>query len=413
MRLLNRGVAAAFLISLVAPVVFAQGTPPERLLRMSEYGLPSSDLDVHIALSENDDLAFYATPRSGSLRVVIAGAARTGLRTLPPPPPGFSGVGASAGNGFTGVFERGSGAGESQFRSVNSSDGSIITIFGNNFVPNGRFVATPRFSDSSAPDVTSIVRTLENGAASTGLYRSAASGGNIITIVGRLEDRGISDPRDYDCDGQTDLDARTLIRATGTYSDGTTAPSMFLASNVDGTIITIRGQDFGLSAFRAVQGASLGRDANGDVLAVGTVIDGGGAAALVTTRVSATTNLVDFSVLPLPAISADRLYRPGLSHWGNATFAATLADGSTDEIFVTNAERTSFRPLIGVGDALDGSSISRLVFDPQGFASDGDLAFYAELADGTAGLYLISTVPAPASGLVFAGCILGLRRRRS
>jgi len=412
MRPLNHGFAAAFLISLVAPVVFAQGTPPERLFRMSEYGLPSSDLDVHIALSETEDLAFYATPRSGSLSVIIAGTARAGLRTVPPPSPGFSGVGVSAGNGVTGLFERNAAAGESQFRSVNSSDGSIITIFGSNFGPNGRFVATPRFSDGSSPDVTSIVRTFENGAASTGLYRSSASSGNIITIVGRLEDRGISEPRDFDCDGQTDIDARTLIRATGNYSDGSTAPSMFLASNTGGTILTIRGENFGPSAFRAVQGVSLGRNANGDVLAVGTVIDGSGAAALVTTRVSATTNLVDFSVLPLPAISADRLYRPGHNHWGNAAFAASLPDGSTDEIFVTNADRTSFQSLIGVGDALDGSLVSRLVFDPQGFSDAGDLAFYAELADGSAGLYQISNIPAPATALVFAGPLLMARRRR-
>lgn len=86
-----------------------------------------------------------------------------------------------------------------------------------------------------------------------------------------------------------------------------------------------------------------------------------------------------------------------LNNLGKIAFSATLDSGLTG-IF-TGADPI-FDKVIQTGDALDGSTISRIAFGNSALNDLGQVAFYAELADGRRGVY-VATIP-EASSLVLA-----------
>lgn len=91
------------------------------------------------------------------------------------------------------------------------------------------------------------------------------------------------------------------------------------------------------------------------------------------------------------------------------------ADGGVDGIF-TGPDPFAER-LIGLGDALDGSTITHLRFGRFATNDAGQIAFTATLADGRQGVYLYTTsmlLPEPAGPLacLAAMLVVGRRRRR-
>lgn len=96
---------------------------------------------------------------------------------------------------------------------------------------------------------------------------------------------------------------------------------------------------------------------------------------------------------------------------GLFAFTATLESGASG-IFVDHLGYGADE-LIGIGDALFGSTVVDLTLGLEGLNDSRDVAFGYELADGRSGIAL-AQIPGAGTGLVFAGagCGLGLRRRR-
>jgi hypothetical protein len=71
-------------------------------------------------------------------------------------------------------------------------------------------------------------------------------------------------------------------------------------------------------------------------------------------------------------------------------------------------------PIIAVGDALDGSTVTDLGFDHNGLSDSNQVAFYATLADGRSGIF-VTTVPEPrgdAAALALVAMGIGRLMRR-
>ena len=86
-------------------------------------------------------------------------------------------------------------------------------------------------------------------------------------------------------------------------------------------------------------------------------------------------------------------------------FTARLAAGDVDGIFVGPNPATD--TVIKEGDALDGSVVTFLRTGQRALNDAGQIAFYAELANGRRGIYVFTPVPEPGLVLAAAG-LLGL-----
>jgi hypothetical protein len=74
--------------------------------------------------------------------------------------------------------------------------------------------------------------------------------------------------------------------------------------------------------------------------------------------------------------------------------------------------------VIAFGDTLLGSTVSDVRLSPRGLNNSGEIAFYAELADGTQGIFRATPVPEPGSPLLLGRVLAGLvawrpRKKRS
>ncbi|MFO0948717.1 MAG: hypothetical protein U1D30_22800 [Planctomycetota bacterium] len=103
-----------------------------------------------------------------------------------------------------------------------------------------------------------------------------------------------------------------------------------------------------------------------------------------------------------------------INNKGDYAFAALLDSGISGIFTGTDPVLDK---VIGIGDALDGSTVTHIAFQGSGFNDRGQIAFYADLANGRQGVY-IASVP-EAGSLVMLGAAsaaaltLSARRRRN
>ena len=114
------------------------------------------------------------------------------------------------------------------------------------------------------------------------------------------------------------------------------------------------------------------------------------------------------------AFESDSIETPALNNRGDIATLNQAAFGRPERLslIVDGAED----PVVSVGDALLGSTVTDLAFVAEGFNDAGQLAFLAQLADGREAVVIATPLPEPA-GASIALAALGLttltRRRRS
>jgi hypothetical protein len=104
-----------------------------------------------------------------------------------------------------------------------------------------------------------------------------------------------------------------------------------------------------------------------------------------------------------------------INNRGSVAFTASLDEGGEGIFQIADSE---LHEVITTGDALNGSTVTNLNFFREGFNNNGQIAFFAELADGTQGIFRAerntppTSVPEPASaaGLLVLGA-LGLIKK--
>jgi hypothetical protein len=99
---------------------------------------------------------------------------------------------------------------------------------------------------------------------------------------------------------------------------------------------------------------------------------------------------------------------PAINGSDRVAFVADLAAGGRG-LFVSDGTTTS--PVIQTGSALDGSTVTDLFTGPSAFNDNGQLAFYAKLANGQEGVFLATPVPEPAHLLLLGGAAAALAGR--
>lgn len=111
-------------------------------------------------------------------------------------------------------------------------------------------------------------------------------------------------------------------------------------------------------------------------------------------------------------LSNGQLHQIAMGDWEPAINDAGVVAGLSSNTSILAGVGAPSDPVISDGDPLDRSTVTALGFSPLGFSNGGQLAFYAELADGRKGIYE-TTVPEP-STISFLACIaLTARRRRA
>lgn len=87
--------------------------------------------------------------------------------------------------------------------------------------------------------------------------------------------------------------------------------------------------------------------------------------------------------------------------------------GAADPFRLLLSQGDTFDPVLTQGDALLGSTVSSIAFDPKGFNNASQFALLVGLADGRDVFVLASPVPEPAAlGMIAVASALLLRRRR-
>ena len=122
------------------------------------------------------------------------------------------------------------------------------------------------------------------------------------------------------------------------------------------------------------------------------------------------TTIADLSG-PFSAFPSFDFGNPSINDSGTVGFIAGLDVGGAG-VFVGDGTATS--EVIGIGDALFGSTIATFNISPTSLNDSGQLAFYYRLANGTTGIALANPVPEPSATLLLAVSLgLSLSRRAS
>gem|GEM_PF-5836400 len=351
--------------------------------------------------------------------------------------PGSAGVafvGNAASGGFAGLYVK-PGAG-----------GALITLTGLNFRPTP--VGLIGFDGSSV-----VFRGIENGnAANTGLFSAPLSGNVPITIVGTSFGEASYAPS---------VSPNGNIAFKDLESDGATT-GLFAQSRDGGIKLTLSGAGF----------SQIGRPAVSDLLDVAFVASPAGATRPSVYVQPSNLNIpVSLKIPPTLTVSGDQVsIEPNAQDASlGASIAFTAIDESTGQlglyhsdhftpqginsapklilagdaanplgnIFSSNssAEYLSKKGydyyksrsdlnspgllpgeeirLIGLGDAVDGSTVTDIQMSETSLLDSGDAILYLTLADGTRGFY-IASVPEPgvATAMLLAATAMIARRRR-
>jgi hypothetical protein len=384
--------AAVGLLPAAAP---AQTIDPSPIFVPADNGVPGTGLDVSVAAGGDGSFAFRASSSSGHSGV----CSRTSNHSIITIVGDNFGATQSLRCGPTGevVFSQDGPPGQMGSLYTYSPGGTLLTIQGSNFGISS-FTATGIFSDGSSRSTT-FLGTTPGG--SVGLYRSSLSGGALITIVGDFLTRSISNPSSPSGSD----DGLGTERCVFTGSSSATGEAGVYSTTHQGTIITIRGSDFGGSAFSSVRSPGLS----------------GSTVLFAATNSAGNARLLSMSI-DTSATAASPLFAPGTSV-GDIALSSTglawsLMSATGDVLSIQTGDRSlsnlAPHPIISLGDSLGGSTVTRLLFSSQGLNDQGQLAFFAELADGSSGFYMATGVPAPGAAALLAIGSAGLldRRRR-
>lgn len=324
-----------------------------------------------------------------------------------------------------------------------SGTGGLITLSGNNFglraptvSPNGN-VAVTRLSDTGAHEALAISagpgagEILTIRGESFGLQSAQANNngrvlgvakqsqgvdfgqrvvsvsppsgglpGSTITIFGDADVANV--PLDQITgDGRGNVSFRPAAfnfdgSPRSTINDPIYAFRASSGSTSGGIALTVRGIDFSVARF-------VSNDTDGDSLAfIGE--SSTGQRKIIHRDLATRVTLLDVDV-PAGASSLALHATRGIA------FSTQDASGATNAIFAIDPVSALSSRLIAIGDALDGSTVSALVFDRSGLNDLGLLAFHATLADGSSGFYSVA-IPAPAAAALLALVPLASRRRR-
>jgi len=295
-------------------------------------------------------------------------------------PAGAPSVSPGGSVAFLGADEQGDG-----LYSTSAGGGVIITVRGKDFGKSS--LASPSTSDNG----TRVFTAVDDATGDTGVYAAPAAG-PILTVNGSGFGNSARAPRV----SESGMVAFSAIDATGEAG--------VYASSGGGVLLTIKGQNFGAGI--------TSMDVNGDDEIVFAGVDEFGASGLYRADGGGLTGTIPewphaSSTVPTIGVGDNGLVVVGLS--------SLARSGALSSIELTDLGGSFHQTVISVGDSLGGSTVQSLSFSPNGLNNNGQLAFFATLADGSSGLF-IATIPAPGVagvGLIGAGLMAGRRRRSS
>lgn len=408
-------IASTFVVAtLVAGAGHAQDISTSRLFRPAEFGLPASGLEVHLAAARDGTVAFSGSGggASGSLvqysdgfRFINNFGSQTVLDVKAAEGVGGFMVEGAEGLNFVSVGVTVSGMAINEKRQGccpraklhRTSDGSQIVTFGS--------------FETDGVTATQFVLSDQTGGSAQPLGASLESLSGVSRVVGYGERPQIAG-RDWDGDGTADrLAIPVTIETVGGALEASIVVVDASASGSGADPVRLYGRSSNLQ-YQAIRDVVIGQDA---IVLTGTT-DSGAHVVSQATLDPASGAILSVQSLLLPSTGVDAPYR--LASLG--AYGAILISPESQQIFRLGASASggfdmsdqSLTRLLGVGDALDGSTITRLHVDPSGVTGAGDVTFYAELSDGTSGVYRMSNIPAPGSAIVVAGGMLLAQRRR-
>jgi hypothetical protein len=307
----------------------------------------------------------YARASGGGVRLTIVGEA-FGAARVGPISMNDNGLiafqGVSSTPDFNGIFAKSAGG------------GVLITVRGNAF---GDRTGAPVVG----ADDTIYFRDTD------GIYARSSGGGMVLTVRGQ----------DFAQMSRPSVNSSGDIAFSGIKTDGT--EGVFVQRAGGGMLLTVTGSNFKMSSGQPK------------------IID------------NKKGLLVDFAV---GGSSTNELYKAELNATGqyDLTFLTHIEPGSPysmneagtllqrlggDLVIHSPSTLNNFAPgyvshtLVSVGDPLDGSTIAALAISDSSLLPDDEVAFWAQLENGTTGIY-VASVPEPSS---IAAIILGIAAMRT
>jgi hypothetical protein len=405
--------AAVLVATLVAGVGHAQETSITRLFRPAEFGLPASGLDVHLAAAGDGTVAFSGSGGGASqslvqfsdgFRFFNSFGSHTVLDVKAAEGVGGFMVAGAQGLNFVSVGVTVSGMAINEKRQRQPGAKTHRTS-------NGSQIVTFASVETEGVLATRFVQSDQTGGNPQPLGASIESLPGVSRVVGFGERPQIA-ARDWDGDGTSDrLAIPITIETTAGDSEQSIVVVDASASGGAADPVRLYGRSSNL-LYQTIRDVVVGPDS----FAFTGTTDGGAQVLSQATLDPASGAVLAVESLLLPSTGISASYR--LASLGD--FGAILISPESQQILRVGASAggglnmsdQGLAHLLGVGDLLDGFTITRLHVDPSAVTVTGDVTFYAELSDGTSGVYRMSNVPAPSTALAVAGGLLIAQRRR-